>query len=113
MKFFKNNRGYYFKKNNTQLVFFKGVYSIQMRLFKLNILWTLYKSPKKPRFRNLGIISMLFPIFAIVQSIILFFVLIIFTIQVLFEKIGELSYGIAKLLGILLDWTDWLQGRGR
>jgi hypothetical protein len=80
MYFFKSKRGYFFRNSCAGIVKVGENYSIQIRINTTpKQVWTIYRSNKKPRFRHLGVISLLFPFFCIARlAVHAYFLLILF-----------------------------------
>lgn len=77
MKFFRNSRGYFWRNWCATLCGIGTEYSIQVRIpFVKWAVLTVYRGSAKPKFRNLGIISLVFfPFFVWTVFKVLFFLI--------------------------------------
>lgn len=55
----RTKTGYSFATRLVSLVKIKDEYTMQLRLFPMNGVWTFYRASNKPRFRNLPVIQVL------------------------------------------------------
>jgi hypothetical protein len=104
MEFFKSRAGYYFRNWCVSLVKINEIYTIQIKIPKTQIVYTLYKSKDKPKFRNLGVISLLFPFYFlwIFVSRLPFVIMAFTAIPVMF--VGTFLKSIAWLL--MFEWWE-------